>query len=226
MKTAVDVKVRQGNCFRLLAACFYEPEKELFLQESLCDNLASLLAASGCKAEAKAADRMKQVLEGGNDEDLKVEHARLFVGPFELVAPPYGSVYLEENRMLMGNSTLAVQKMYQENGLALEVREAPDHIALELEFLHFLCMGEADAAARDDQDVALALAATRFRFLLNYLAPWVPAFCAAIREGSDNGFYTSLADCLEGFIAAVASRSTVTNILTQSEDTHACRAAV
>lgn len=221
-----DLKLQQGDCFKLLAACFYEPEKELFLQENLCVNLAALLAADGCDAAAKAAHAMHASLLATDEEELKAAHAGLFIGPFDLAAPPYGSIYLEKNRRVMGDSTVAVQKIYRAAGLSLEVPEAPDHIALELEFMHFLCTGEAGAAARDDQDEALALAATQSRFLFTYLAPWVTEFCAAIRKGTSYGFYTSLADCLEEFIGILADRHTVTACTTQTEDTHACGAAV
>lgn len=218
--------LQQGDCFKLLAACFYEPEKELFLQENLCENLASLLAADDCPAAANAARAMHVSLQAADGEDLKVAHAGLFIGPFELSAPPYGSIYLENTRRIMGDSTVAVQKLYRAAGLALEVAEAPDHIALELEFIHFLIMGEADAVARGDRDEAIAFAATQSHFLLNFLAPWVAEFCAAIRKGTANTFYTSLADCLEKFIAVLALRHKVTDFTTRPEDSHACGAAV
>jgi TorA maturation chaperone TorD len=226
MTMSKNLLVQQGDCCKLLAACFYEPEKELFLQEKLCENLAALLAADDCHAAAKAARAMHTSLEAADEEELKSAHAGLFIGPFELGAPPYGSIYLENTRRVMGDSTVAVQKLYRAAGLSLEVPEAPDHIALELEFIHFLIMGEAEAVARNDRDEATAFAAMQSHFLRNFLAPWVPEFCAAIRKETATGFYTSLADCLEGFIAVLARRHKVTDFTSRTEDTHACRAAV
>lgn len=226
MTTGAGVKIRQGDCFRLLAACFYEPEKELFLQEKLFENLAELLAEDGYHDAAYAALTMRSYLLKMDEDELRVEHARLFIGPFELAAAPYGSVYLDGNRMLMGDSTMAVQKIYRATGLSLEEPETPDHIALELEFMHYLSSGEGDCVARNDRNEARAFAATQSHFLLKYLAPWVPEFCAAIRKGTATGFYTSLADCLEGFIAVLAHRHKVTDFTSSAEDTHACRAAV
>lgn len=226
MTVSNNLLPQQGDCCKLLAACFYEPEKGLFVQERLCENLAALLSAEGCHAAVKAAQEMYASLLAADDEELKAAHAGLFIGPFELGAPPYGSIYLENTRRVMGDSTVAVQKLYRSAGLSLEVAEAPDHIALELEFMHFLIMGEADSVARDDRDEAKAFAATQSHFLRNYLAPWVPEFCAAIRKSTTSGFYTSLADCLEGFIAALAHRHAMTECTTQTEVAHACGAAV
>ncbi len=222
----MDLKVQQSNCFKLLAACFYEPDKELFLAERLCDNLAAVFSACRCGEAAAAANRMRRALEQKNSEEMKVEYAGLFVGPFELVAPPYGSVYLEKRRRLMGDSTMAVQKMYEEAGLSLAVKEAPDHIALELEFMHYLCLREAEAAAEGNNDQVHEFAVMQSEFMQNSLGPWVPDFCGKIRKGTGNGFYAHLADCLEGFIVEITSLYETADPLRQPRDLHACRASV
>lgn len=201
MTTTVEMKVQRANCFKLLAACFYEPDKELFLQEGVCDNLTALLAACHSAKAAMAATMMKKALEEQSEETLQVEYARLFVGPFELAAPPYGSVYLEGNRRLMGDSTLAVRKMYQEHGLTLDVKEVPDHIALELEFMHYLCLREANAEAKTNTNEANRLAEAQSDFMENFLGPWLAEFCTAIRNTTESPFYRHLADCLEGVAA-------------------------
>ncbi len=50
-------------------------------------------------------------------EPLKVEFSKLFVGPYKLFAAPYGSVYLDDERKVMGDSTLDVKNRYREAGL-------------------------------------------------------------------------------------------------------------
>jgi len=205
MPTVVEKRLRQSDCFKLLAACFYEPDREMFLQEQLCDNLVSQLAACGYVPAAEAARGMLVALSEASNEELKIEYARLFVGPFELVAPPYGSVYLEERKRLMGDSTVAVQKMYQQAGLSLEVKEAPDHIALELEFMHYLCLAESEARAKRQNKEAQRLNKMQTEFMTRLLGSWIPPFCENIRQGTDKGFYVNLADCLEDFIREIIS---------------------
>ena len=224
--TAVDVLEKQGNCFKLLSACFYEPEKELFLQENLCGNLAVLLAEVGGNAGADAAGRMGSALAQSSAEALRIDYAGLFVGPFELLAPPYGSVYLEEGRRLMGDSTLAVQKMYREAGLTLDLKEAPDHIAFELEFMHALCLQEAEALQAGNHERACELARRQRDFFRRFLAPWTPGFCRAIRKGTDNVFYTALADCLESFVEAMTTVYELAGICEPKEEDCACQAAL
>ena len=89
----VNTALRE-DIYRLLAACYYPPAAELF-EESCCETLASLLAPVAADAAQHASEA---ALASGNGslEALAVEHARLFIGPFQLVAPPYGSIYLDD----------------------------------------------------------------------------------------------------------------------------------
>ncbi len=85
-----------------------------------------------CPPAAEAVDRMEAAGQAGEGfEELTIDHARLFVGPFALLAPPYGSVYLEGERRLMGDSTLAAGECYNEVGLELA---AATRIFIESEF--------------------------------------------------------------------------------------------
>lgn len=225
MTTTVDLKVHQADCFKLLAAGFYEPDKELFMAEGLCDNLISLLTVCNCREAAEEADNMKKVLEGTNEKELLIDYARLFVGPFELAAPPYGSIYLEKSGRLMGDSTMAVNKMYSESELSLTAEEAPDHIALELEFMHYLYLLEAEAIGNCAVEHANKLRSIQLTFIKNYLAPWIPDFCDTIRKAAVNEFYIHLADCLESFIGEMTALYETESILSQVEDTHVCQAS-
>jgi TorA maturation chaperone TorD len=185
----------RANCFKLLAACFYEPEKDLFVEENLCQNLQGLLDgwASGA---AKAALNMGLALLSSEQQQLSIAHAELFIGPFELIAPPYGSVYLEKNRQIMGDTTIGVLRSYQDAGLAVDEKEPPDHIAIELEFMSFLNTREAEARAEGNATEADTFFEKQKEFYHNYLR-WVPNFCEAIKKGTKSSFYQSLADCLD-----------------------------
>lgn len=224
--TDVDFILQRGDCFKLLAACFYEPDQDLFLSERLCENLTALLAACHYQKAAAAAAGLRAALAESSPGELSVEHARLFVGPFALGAPPYGSVYLEQSGQLMGDSTMAVQRLYQEAGLALEVREVPDHIALELEFLHFLALRAAAALAENNLELATELTDRQSEFMNRYLCPWMAAFCNNIRGGTENRFYRGLADCLESFLTEAGQVPETASPMQQSVAHDAGRAAL
>jgi TorA maturation chaperone TorD len=193
-----------ADIFRILSANFYLPDKALYVEEKLFENLVSL-SGPVCSNVKFHAQKMAKAFMVCPEEDLHVEYARLFVGPNELQAPPYGSVYLEEGNRVMGNTTLAVRKMYEEADLSLanDVKQPDDHISLELEFMYYMIHKELEAGEKGNREEAGQWRKQEKLFLVSYLAPWVPAFAERIRQGSENRFYTSLADCLEECVKCV-----------------------
>jgi len=192
---------KRGDCYRLLSACFYQPQKKTFIQEELFKTLRGLLRQTSPDAATHAAVMEKTFLKY-SEEDLLVAYAKLFVGPNELLAPPYGSVYLDGEKTVMGDSTMEVIKMYEEQGLSMdgEFGNLPDHITVELEFMYYLIFKEVEALEKSQWDAALDFIKKQELFLENFLQRWVNPFCDKIKQGTDNEFYTSLADCVSVFI--------------------------
>ncbi len=196
----VNSKVRE-DCFRLLSACFYEPQKQLLLDEELFEDLTKSLKHL-CPSAVVYAEDMEKSIHNSTEDELRIDYAKLFVGPFELRAPPYGSVYLEEGRRVMGDTTMEVIGTYETEGLAKSesFQDLPDHIAVELEFMSYLFYKEREALEKSDAETARMFAEKQDVFLNNYLRPWISPFCEKMKEGSENGFYKALAACLDTFV--------------------------
>ncbi len=199
------LNLTRSDAYRLLAVCFYEPDREMFLEENLCANLAVLMAELSVPV-AESCRRMEQGLQENSREELLVEYTALFLGPFGAPAQPYGSVYLDQERQLMGDSTMAIQKIYEEAGVKHETNGPADHIAIELEFMSFLEQRLTQAAATADQAAAADMAAIEARFFNKYLATWAPSLAKAIQAHARLGFYQALSECLLGFISAEQQR--------------------
>jgi len=191
----------RGDCYRFLSACFCQPEKNVFQEEKLLQNLTKSLHNICPEAALFSASMEESILEYGNEE-LLVEYSRLFIGPFGVVAPPYGSVYLDGERRVMGDSTMKVIGMYRNQGLSgsADVRELPDHVAVELEFMSYLVFEEIKAMEKSDLRAAVEAVEKQERFSGEFLRRWIPPFCERIKENSENGFYTALAQCASTFI--------------------------
>ncbi len=189
-------------CYQYLSTCFYPPRKDVFLKDELVDHLAQSLGQVCSQAEAFSR-QMGEHLLLYSTEDLSVEYAQLFVGPFELKAPPYGSVYLDGGGRTMGDSTIEVQKIYKESGLSLadDFNELPDHMAVELEFMHFLSFQEHRLIECGETENALQYLKKEYAFLANFLGSWVSPFCNRIRQNTDNKFYQLLSTIVDAFIA-------------------------
>lgn len=190
----------KSDIFRLLAACFYQPQRDVF-QEDLLSKLAALLKEL-CPGAADYAEEMIKLLPVYSDEELLVDYSRLFVGPGELLAAPYGSVYLEKDRRVMGDSTMAVMAFYSSHGLVMdsEFRDLPDHIAVELEFMHYLIFKEIEALDASDFKTAADILESQDTFMNKFLRPWVDKFSGKTAEGAETAFYRALAGCLSALI--------------------------
>jgi TorA maturation chaperone TorD len=191
--------------YKLFAECYYPPGEDT--SEHLMELHRGLRIL--CSPAAEAAGRMQAAWQAGESfEDLSIDHARLFVGPFALLAPPYGSVYLDGERRLMGDSTLAAGECYNEAGLEVsaDFNGTPDHIAVELEFMHFLVVKELEALARGNLDRAQNFSQKQRGFLERHLAAWVPDFSRSVEEQAQTGFYQSLAVATRLFIESDFSR--------------------
>jgi TorA maturation chaperone TorD len=196
----LNEKIR-GDCYRLLSACFYQPDRSLFVQEYLLRNLAEGLKRV-CSSASVFAEKMEEAIATYTNEELLVDYAKLFVGPNELIAPPYGSIYLDKERKVMGDSTIKTMELYREAGLAIndDFKELPDHIAVELEFMYYLIFKETEALEKSDIDTAHKFIKMQQEFLNSFLGLWINNFCEKIKNGTDNEFYLALAECVSAFI--------------------------
>ncbi|CAB5095502.1 Respiratory arsenate reductase cytoplasmic chaperone [Olavius algarvensis associated proteobacterium Delta 3] len=118
----------RGTAYKNIAACYHPPG--IGLHETLMEleRQAEILGSE----VSPHVEVMRSGFAGRADDidDLCVDFARLFIGPYALLAPPYGSVYLDGERRVMGNSTMHVRSFYSDAGLELsaQFKEPPDHI--------------------------------------------------------------------------------------------------
>ncbi len=199
---------REDLC-RFLAACYYQPGPE-FAEEKVFDSM--LDAATRIHPELAAVARgLGEAFSAEGPESLLLDYTRLFLGPTHIIAIPYGSVWLDGQKTVMGESTLAVQELYREGGFEIgdEFREPPDHIAAELEFLYLLIYRENEAHRNGEPEALKAMADLRARFLDEQLGRWVGPFTAAVRAGAESSFYRELAELTDRFVRmeAVAGKA-------------------
>lgn len=199
------------DAYRLLAACYYPPSKEL-TEESCCATLAALLETFVPDA-AKHAEDATVALGNSSLDTLTVEHARLFIGPFQLIAPPYGSVYLDDTKTVMGDSTARVATFYHNCGLQLadDFHELPDHFAVELEFMSFLAFKQRESENSGNMAEVSHIMPLQKEFLDRFLIPWLEPFTSAIITDAEAPFYQAIARCTSAFINADYTALTSSN---------------
>lgn len=194
-----EATARQDLC-RFLSACYYEPATE-FAEEKLFDSI--VIAATRLDPELAAlAQQLRAAFESEDLQTLLVDYTRLFLGPIDALAKPYGSCWLPAQALTEDNPPPAVLALYSEGGLDIddEFQELPDHVAVELEFLYLLAFTQNQASQAGDSDALATSELLQKRFLDEHLGAWIGPFAAAMKSGAETGFYRVLATLTERFV--------------------------
>lgn len=192
---------------RFLAACYYEPTAA-FAEERLFESMAAAGERVGAEF-AEGARRLGAAFGSEGVEALLVDYTRLFLGPVDAKARPYGSVWLGPDGLTMQESTMALLALYEEGGfeMAEDFRELPDHVAAELEFLYLLLFRESRAAPGAAAGEPADPVVLRRRLLEEHLGKWIGPFSRAMAEGARSAFYRELGSLTSRFVAQEVRRA-------------------
>lgn len=199
-----EATAREDLC-RFLSACYCEPQAE-FAQENLFASIR--IAATRLSPElAVHAKQLEQAFSAQDLQTLLVDYTRLFLGPIEALAMPYGASWLKPAVETEENPLPAVLELYQEGGFEIdgELGELPDHVAVELEFLYLLTFTQHQAEAADNPEELSATRALRQRFLKEHLGAWIGPFTAAMQAHAETAFYRELALLTKCFVRMESS---------------------
>jgi len=198
--------------YQLLALAFRRPTPDGF-QLLACEEAASIMneglaTLPGAIAGRSRPDLALFLAEARTGDltalagSLTVEYCRLFVGPYSLPCPPYGSVYLDGGQV-MGPRSIDAASRYREQGLrvARGWREPPDHIAVELAFMARLSGKYVAAADSGRQGEARRLLEIQRRFLHDHVGRWGPTFAERLRGAASCHLYRFLGEFLPVWLA-------------------------
>lgn len=123
------------------------------------------------------------------EESLPEAWQRLFIGPWALPAPPWGSVWLDKESVLFGDSTLALREWMRTNGIALDAErnEPEDHFGTLLLLAAWLCETEQDAMFA--------------QLLAWHLLPWSGRFLSVFVDHAAHPFYQALGQLAQATLA-------------------------
>lgn len=196
-----DTPTARADLLRFLAACYYEPAPE-FAEERLFQSMR-VAAAKVDSALAERAHALGEAFAADDLPTLLVDYTRLFIGPVQPLARPYGSFWLSGEPVLMQDSTLTVRELYRQGGFDLDpgFHELPDHVAVELEFLYALTWRREQALRAGDADALAGVDALRARFVAEHLGAWAGRFVEAVGRGAQTAFYRELAAMTQACLA-------------------------
>ncbi len=200
----------RGQMYRFLSAAFLAPPTERLVAPFLTGEfLTEMEAAFGPAAVADLSQFAREFQ--GDYAGLDQAFQDLFMVPLGRYVTPYEAVYRDARDvgdtrvrgLLMGPSTLAVQQLYREAGMAIadDYTDLPDHVGLELACMEFLCQVEGQAWERQDLPEVRRVRHLEGRLLHNHLLQWVPALCQRVRENAPGPFYRGIASLTVAYLS-------------------------
>jgi len=192
--STVGAPAAQANLYLFLELAFSLPGE---MKPEFPEQLAGLIPELPVALQEPVRTMAREWEESSKDsEALALAYSRLFLGPFEIFASPYASFYLEPEQRVMGDISQWVASCYAEAGLepGKGVREVPDHIALECEFMYYMLFQSVTEGHQELNDQI-----HRFQ---DHLQQWIPPFAKAVRKAEQHPFYAAAVDVLENLIVS------------------------
>lgn len=116
-----------------------------------------------------------------DDEELAWQFSVLFEGQGDMPAPPWGSVWLERDNLLMGDTTAEYRAFLQSQGMAFDSRQSEPEDQFGLMLLASSALLEAGKDAAVNQLFAV------------HLLPWGYRYLERVQDSAVSPFYARLA---------------------------------
>lgn len=196
-----DILTTRQWFYDFLAKSFYmEPELDV-LNNKLATNIFEQLADENGDSKNEGVDLLKSFFNNvstlGKEEFVKIkeDYNRLFVGPGQLLAPPWESVYLSKERIIFDEHTLAVREFYKKWDVNTNTKnkEPDDHIGFELEFMNILIGKSIKALETNDINLLKESLFAQKDFLDKHILLWVDEFSSMIYKNAMEDYFKGLA---------------------------------
>ncbi|OOF65416.1 Tat proofreading chaperone DmsD [Rodentibacter sp. Ppn85] len=130
--------------------------------------------------DVKTSEKITALITQGLTQNLSEQYQRLFIGPNELPAPPWGSVYLDPESVIFGNSLLTLRDFLRHHHIAFQTQqdEPEDHIGLMLMLAAYLAENQPHLV---------------IEFLRDHLLVWALHFLKRLEKVENTPFYQGLA---------------------------------
>ena len=185
-----------AHAFRVLGALFYRSPHDAGM-----DSLTAYLAGEQLAEEwpwgdpAALAAIAGDFAAGAASPTLAAEHQRLFIGPDALPAPPWGSVYLDRENCLFGETTVDLANFCKVHEIEFVSgqNEPPDHFGLVCAIGAILCESGREALMPE--------------FLSTHLLPWSGRFLEHFEEATaQSPFYRAAGRLASLSLAALSEQ--------------------
>ncbi len=189
--------------YRLLASLFLYPDDErLATLKPVAKELLENPIWEGYPFSAHVQELLEHLAKLNLEAPKPIIDAynRLFL--VRPQAPPHETFYTDAQGQFRGLLTSQLEEEYLQAGLAVspDLNELPDHIAVELEFMAFLCSQEIEALEAENGTKAQEYRNNQRSFMAAHLARWFPKFAKRIVKAEPESIYRYLLPAAYNFL--------------------------
>jgi putative dimethyl sulfoxide reductase chaperone len=198
--------IARGQMYSFLALAFSRPDgtqlAALKLEYAL---LPDSLQVLGDRSGRRAASRLRRSIASLTAAALENSHVQCFGQAVSKDTPPYEAEYGQAHIFQKTQTLADIAGFYRAFGLEIAAgsHERVDHVSVELEFMHFLCIKEAHALENHHPESRIAVCReAQAKFLREHLCCWAPGLARRLRARAGGTPYAGLGELLASFLAS------------------------
>ncbi len=194
----------RSKVYEFLSPAFSYPDRALvgLLRSHLVDTENRLFLLED-RPSLETLRLLRPVIMSCPADELESEYVQAFGHTLSTECPPYEAEY-GQTHILQKSQTLAdIAGFYKAFGLELapNFKDRLDHVSVELEFMHVLCLKEAYALAKGHPEEQLAVCReAQAKFLGEHLGLWAFEFAQRLERRVVGNFYGLAGRLLTAFL--------------------------
>ena len=205
-----------SQIYQFLSACLLDPNTkalEMLSNKDYVSEVKSCISISGNDEMLEAFELLQKGLEGNDVENLEWGYRATFgAATVAMDCPPY-EMYYSGSQIWQQTQDLAdISGFYKAHGIQMEEDTTTtrwDHVAVELEFLHFLTYKLAYAIENHSAEEQEECLSAKKKFLYAHIGRWIKAFSTSVIKKTPEDFYRQAATLATVFVHKEMARLSV-----------------
>lgn len=204
---SVEDLLAASQIYQFISTCLLEPNKEaleMLRSEDYMSEVKSCMEISGSREMLVTFELLRKGLEGVDVEGLEWSYRATFgAATVAMDCPPY-EMYYSGSQIWQQTQDLAdISGTYKAYGIEMEEDSTTtrwDHVAVELEFLHFLTYKLAYAIENHSEEEQESCISGKKKFLYAHIGRWIKAFSTSVVKKTPEEFYRQAATLASLFV--------------------------
>ncbi len=207
IKESIEDLLAASQIYQFLSTCLLEPNKEaleVLNNVEYMSEVKSCISTGGNSEMLGVFELLQKSLEGNDVENLEWGYRATFGGAtVAMDCPPY-EMYYSGSQIWQQTQDLAdISGMYKAYGIEMEEDSTTsrwDHVAVQMEFLHFMTYKLAYAIENHSEEEQESCIAGKKKFLYAHIGRWIKAFSTSVVKKTPEDFYRQAATLATLFI--------------------------